>query len=331
MNKHWVEHLVKSGGQCLNNGNIIFQPPTQASRLYPLCDFSVISITGDEAEQFLQGQLTCNVKNISHTQASLAALCNAKGRVISTLIICKTGENYLLILPSSMEDSVLARLKMYVLRAKVSIQSSSNDLCLCGLQLPVDNMPPQPLPHDAFASSKIEQAHIIKLPGGEANRYLAIVENAAAPQQWQYFIDNFQMQPANSAAWTFLELSSGLPWLSETHSEEYIPQMLNIDKLGGISFDKGCYTGQEIIARTHYLGKAKREMHLASCPPAAEITDSTSIVNSNTNQSVGKILSFAKNEGKCHLLFVLSDENSKNQPLVLTNDSQDTIEIIPFQ
>ena len=135
----------------------------------------------------------------------------------------------------------------------------------------------------------------------------------------------------NSTHWNYQDISAGIPWLTLTSSEEYIPQMLNIDKLGGISFNKGCYTGQEIIARTHYLGKAKRELFLAECEITAMLGSESKIISSQIQNLSGKIISFQNNQQKIRLLAVIPSANAELKTLQLNNLDQTRINIIDFQ
>jgi folate-binding protein YgfZ len=114
-------------------------------------------------------------------------------------------------------------------------------------------------------------------------------------------------------------------------SEEYIPQMLNIDKLGGISFNKGCYTGQEIIARTHYLGKAKRELFLAECEITAMLDKESKIISDKNQNLSGKIIAFQNNEQNIRLLIVIPSADAEPKTLQINNLDKTRINIIDFQ
>jgi len=148
---------------------------------------------------------------------------------------------------------------------------------------------------------------------------------------WNQLSQNQNFSVCNSEYWVYQDISAGIPWLSQVTSEDYIPQMLNIDKLGGISFTKGCYTGQEIIARTHYLGKAKRELFLAECDITAMLNVDTQIFSGESEQSIGKVLSIQANEKKYRLLIVISSTAAELKKLVLNNSNQEKIYLLDFQ
>ena len=133
----------------------------------------------------------------------------------------------------------------------------------------------------------------------------------------------------NAQDWQSLDLQGGLAWLDETSSEEYIPQMLNLDKLGGVSFTKGCYTGQEIVARTHYLGKTKRELFLAQLAAEATFTNDNNVLD-ETGQMMGQILSTFREADGYKILLVLQTNAVESAELQLNNAKHDKINLIPF-
>lgn len=126
----------------------------------------------------------------------------------------------------------------------------------------------------------------------EQNRFPVISEADKTIALWPDRVGNQGFQPENSDQRRFLDIISGIPWLTTNTSEEFIPQMLNLDQLGGISFKKGCYTGQEIVARTHYLGKAKRALFLAECDKFSTPEANSAIMDNGTGteQIIGKVL-----------------------------------------
>jgi folate-binding protein YgfZ len=121
---------------------------------------------------------------------------------------------------------------------------------------------------------------------------LVIADTDKAIALWSDRVNNQNFKPENSDQWQYLDILSGIPWLTTETSEEFIPQMLNLDELGGISYNKGCYTGQEIVARTHYLGKTKRALFLAECELTAIPAPNSAIIDnsSDTEQTIGKVL-----------------------------------------
>lgn len=293
-----------------------------------LSQFSILKISGKDSNQFLQGQLTCNVNELSDSNSFFAAFCNAKGRTITTLLILKSNDDFLLILPTVLLDKVANKLKMYILRSDVQLQNMTDELCLTGVNEVDKGLLPE-LNTTAFSVTNTN-ATFITLPSNTCQRYLIISQIAVAKTLWTE-LTNASYTVDDNQNWDYADISSGLPWLSMETTEEYIPQMLNIDKLGGISFTKGCYTGQEIIARTHYLGKAKRELFLAECVSDIALDINTQIISNNPEQTLGKVLSLESNTYKTRLLLVLSTSDTDTEKLVLNNKNQTKINLIDFQ
>lgn len=330
MTPDWIAFLQSHGALIEDDRQIAFTvDDNQDDKIYPVTDLTIFSVRGVDAEAFLQGQLTCNVNEIDDEQASFAGYCTAKGRVISTLLVCKRDDEFLVILPSALIDKVIKKLRMYVLRSKVTIENLSEQCCLLGLRTDRKSLGDIALPDQPMAAAST-QPLFIKLPGLNA-RYLAVAPLDQAKQLWTQAINAQAFTPGDSNAWVLQDLSAGIPWFSEAQSEQYIPQMLNIDKLGGISFNKGCYTGQEIVARTHYLGKAKRELFLAECAPNAAIDADSAIISGVSQESCGKILSYCRNNQVCRLLLVMPSGQDEQDDLAIDNSTRDPITIIPFQ
>ncbi|MDO9215362.1 MAG: folate-binding protein [Methylococcales bacterium] len=275
MNPNWKNFLLANNADFISATHIHFPHAEGNLGLYPIAHLAVITISGIDAAQFLQGQITCNVHEVTATQSSLGAMCTPKGRVISTFLLAKSGDDFLLILPVALLETVKKRLSMYVLRAKVTLTDSSDSLCLLGLTEPSNN---------AFLATHTENG-VVGIQFG--NRELIIADEQNISRLWSESMAQ-GYQASDSMHWLTLDILAGIPWLSTATSEEFIPQMLNLDKLGGISLTKGCYTGQEIVARTHYLGKAKRALFVAQCLTATP--EANAAVMDANGQMVGNVV-----------------------------------------
>ena len=325
MNQNWKNFLLSQNAIFESDTHILF--PTISSyydkTIYPVVHLTVLKISGKDADKLLQGQITCNVNDITGTKSSPGALCNPKGRAITTFLLVRTSDAFLMVLPQELLETVKKRLQMYVLRSDVTSTDSTNEYCLIGLCQP--GITAEPL----FSTNQ-QEVISINLSAAQS-RYLIITEADKAIALWSDHVDNQGFKPENSDQWRYLDILSGIPWLTTETSEEFIPQMLNLDILGGISFTKGCYTGQEIVARTHYLGKAKRALFLAECDtPSTPAPNSTIIdASGSTEQAIGKILqtSHGKGETLCKMLIVLqiSDSGTYNLKLKDPNQSQITL------
>ncbi|MGZ8926922.1 MAG: CAF17-like 4Fe-4S cluster assembly/insertion protein YgfZ [Methylobacter sp.] len=330
MNQHWKNFLLSGNAALGKDDHIVFSSPQNESNkcIYPISHLAVLEVAGKDAAKLLQGQITCNINDITDIKSSLGALCNPKGRAIATFLLVKKTEAFLLVLPVELLEPVKKRLQMYILRSDVTLTDRSNKLCLIGLYHPDSRLSGLPSPEHLFATTQNEHISVDLSSTQNQNRYLIIAEAENAMAIWSERVGNQGFQPENSDQWRYLDIISGIPWLTMETSEEFIPQMLNLDKLGGISFNKGCYTGQEIVARTHYLGKAKRAMFLAECDMEAAPEPNSAIIDDNSGQSTGIVL-LAQNKGSiCKMLIVLQLDETNTCNLKLMGQNQGKIKLL---
>ena len=321
MNPDWKNFLLAEHAIFESDTDIVFPSPDHEGnqRIYPIAHLGVLTVAGQDAAKFLQGQITCNINDITDIKSSLGAICNPKGRAITTFLLVKNADTFLMILPKELLASVKKRLQMYVLRSDVTLTDSSGQLCLIGLSYDASQSCDAAEHH--FATSRQENI-VVDLK----SRSLIIAESDNAQKFWSEQLKQ-GFRPEGSAQWRYLDIISRIPWLTVETSEEFIPQMLNLDKLGGISFNKGCYTGQEIIARTHYLGKAKREMFVAECDACTPLEPNSTIIDDSTGmeQSIGKVLYAQSRQNSCKMLIVLQVSDTNVYNLRLKNHNQDKV------
>ncbi|PKM12396.1 MAG: folate-binding protein [Gammaproteobacteria bacterium HGW-Gammaproteobacteria-3] len=325
MNQDWKAFLITQQAHFADNGNLAFptSQETDTNRLCALTHLAVLTVSGNDAAQFLQGQITCNINDITDTKASLGAFCNAKGRTISTFLLVKTDASFALIMPQELLETVRKKLQMYILRSQVTLTDSSHYYCLIGLSItPTCDYPD--LPKQAFDVLNAN-GYLIKLPA-TPSRYLLLAEPQTAIKQWSDLTEHRGFLPQSSDRWRYLDILAGLPWLTTATSEAFIPQMLNLDRLGGISFNKGCYTGQEIIARTHYLGNSKRALFLAAAD-AAPVLPGADIIGQD-GQKAGTVLTAQADASGCKMLVVLSGAHSASTTLSLDNQAKNAIRLL---
>jgi len=327
MNQNWKNFLLSQNATFASDTQITFPAKVDHNdkTIYPIVHLAVLTVSGKDAARLLQGQITCDVNDVSELKSSLGALCNPKGRAITTFLLVKTGDAFLMVLPEGLLEPVKKRLQMYVLRSDVTLTDSSDQLCLIGLCHPDKHA-------GALFATTLKEIITVNFSTTQS-RSLVITEPDKAIALWSDRVGNQGFQPENSEQWRYLDILSGIPWLTTETSEEFIPQMLNLDLLGGISFNKGCYTGQEIVARTHYLGKTKRAMYLAECdtpflpaPNSAIIDDST-----GTEQTIGKVLLTQRPHAAhetCKMLIVLQVSDSDTHTLKLKDNNQTKITLL---
>ncbi|MCK5663279.1 MAG: folate-binding protein YgfZ [Thiotrichaceae bacterium] len=290
MQKQWREYLLDIGAYFDNNRVSHFgrhkaerKQALEGDIITDLSHFGVIKVSGKDAENFLQGQFTNDVRNVTDKQSQLSAWCSHKGRILVNFHLFQRKGAYYILLPQSSLTAILKRLKMYVLRSAVTLEDVSASLFRFGI----------------IGSKACFDDTVLEIPGNQS-RYIVLTEN---PQDlWQCVTKT--ARPVGADAWELLDILDGLPQIFGATSEKFVPQMVNFQAIGAISFKKGCYTGQEIIARMQYLGSLKRRMYLAkietnTLPQAGDEV----YVN---DESVGKIVNAQIHpDGGCVVLAVI--------------------------
>jgi tRNA-modifying protein YgfZ len=248
-----------------------------------LVDWGVISARGADAASFLHGQLSSDVAHLEASQARLAGYCSAKGRLLASFIVWPAGGDELLLACSAdLLLPTLKRLRMFVLRAKCELRDASAEFPLYGLAgLHATAWLAAAAPGSAWARREREGLGAIRLPDAAGTaRYLCTVR--AAPP----------LSPLPLEAWRWLEVASGVARIELATVEQFVPQMLNYDLLGGVDFQKGCYPGQEVVARSQYRGSIKRRSFLFATDAAASAGEDVFHADDPT-QPAGKIVNAA--------------------------------------
>ncbi len=233
----------------------------------PLTHLGLIAVSGEDAAHFLHNQLTNDVEHLGSAEARLAGYCSPKGRLLATFLAWKSSVNIMLQLPREIQPAVQKRLQMFVLRAKVKLADSTPGHVLLGLAgnkaaallaqwFPV--LPAAPYGKvDSAAGTLLRVADSAGVP-----RYQWIATLESAQQAWPILART--LQAVGPQVWRLTEIQAGIPHITQATQEQFVPQMINFELIGGVNFKKGCYPGQEIVARSQYLGKLKRRALLAS-------------------------------------------------------------------
>ena len=195
---------------------------------------SVLKISGDDAKEFLQGQMTQSADELNDDQIHLTSFCNAQGRVIATTLIQFWNEAYYLILGSDLLDDLTTCLSRYILRSKVIL--TKNEINIFG----------------------VFKKDTSKIVDSDSDSLKSLSND---PERFILLSNEYQGEDTiDMNNWILEDIKNGIPLINKINSLEYIPQMLNLDHLEGISFTKGCYTGQEVVARVQHRGKIKQRM-----------------------------------------------------------------------
>lgn len=271
MTSPWNDHLSAAGAVLENDAVMHFGDAAgeliaarDGTVLAPLSHLALISVSGDEAKTFLHNQLTSDINHLGIDALQHSAWCSAKGRMLASFIIWRNGVDYMLELANDLLAPIAKRLQMYVLRSKVVIAPGAEKRILLGLS------GPQATAVLTGAGLPVPQAmQTADFPGGkvihlEDKRFHLAIEAESASEIWRKLAAN--ARPVGVPAWQWLDIQAGMPLVTEATKEQFVPQMANFERLGGVSFHKGCYPGQEIVARTQYLGKVKRHLYRISSP-----------------------------------------------------------------
>ncbi len=315
MLQQWKQLLIDTGAEFADDKLVSFGNPDQerkaSSQASVMCDLShigMIRVEGEDAADFLQNQLTNDIKFVTDSKAQLSAWCNPKGRTIATFIIHKRGDSYYLSLSADLIEYVLKRLRMYVMRSKVVLEDVTESIVHFGFAGSKivegwQSCCEGELVSDDYAVITTDNLSVIRIPGIEP-RYEVVGEFEDASQLWQKL--NARVAPVSGDIWTYLNIASGLPVVTQASQEAWIPQMLNLQIIEGVNFQKGCFPGQEIVARLKYLGKNKRrvfrlEIATDEVPDVGEL-----IIAEGEVAEAGKVLNAVLNpDGKVEVLAVL--------------------------
>ena len=253
----------------------------------------LIRARGPDAREFLQSQLSNDAGLVSAERAQLSGYCSPKGRLLAVFTVSQleSGDSFGLELPAELLPATLKRLRMFVLRSKLVLEDASSEWPALALAGPTAADTLQslglPAPADAWGAASADGVLVLRRPGAwpcyllrAAPDRLAALERSLAG-----------LPPLEESTWRLAELLAGIPGVRAATVEHFVPQTIDLDRAGGISFGKGCYPGQEIVARVHYLGRLKQRLFLADCPAGA--TPGMPVHVPGEAQAVGEIVEVA--------------------------------------
>lgn len=266
MNEDWKQFLAAQGAP--------FDRVRQLDEtvLADLSHEGLIAVTGEDARAFLQGQLSTDLDNLTPRVSQLSSWNNAKGRVVTVLRIFERDGTIYLALPQGLLISVLSRLSKYLLRAKAKLEDASESLVRFGLAGPEATKLMQKMglavPVDTNDVTEHGGVQVIRLHG-KTPRYGLRASADVLASLWK-LAQGAGARPAGQDQWALLKILAGVPTVYPETTEHFVAQMLGLDELGAIDFKKGCYIGQEVIARTHYRGAVKRHLLQAESGSAVQ-------------------------------------------------------------
>lgn len=271
-----------------------FEAINDSAMVCTLDHLGLMEFSGEDAQTFLQGQLTNDTKLITDSRSQFAGYCTAKGRLLATVLLWKTADGYCGQLHGDIAAAVQKRLGMYVLRSKVNVADGAAKWSRLGvagkhseaiLGKLFGALPQQPMDTVQAGGATVIRLHgtilrfeIVAAPGTAAGLQAELASACA---------------PAERSAWDWLDIHAGVPQIGPGTQEQFVPQMVNFDLLDGINFKKGCYTGQEIVARTHYLGKVKRRTRLAHVAASEAPKPGDPVYGVDSAEPVGMVVNAA--------------------------------------
>lgn len=268
----WQDFLTQQGISVNDNGieglnNVWDSNALETGFVTVLNDIGLIQASGEEAAHFLHNQLSNDVETLNASELRRAAYCSPKGRMLASLLLFKNHDNIVLQVSRSIFAPIHKRLQMFVLRSKVKLADITSDYVLLALggkaaAASLQSWFPE-LPKNENTSISNEYGQLLRLSDSKGlprYEWLALPETAV--QVWPAL--SKALTPVNTSTWRLSEIQAGIPMIIATTQEQFVPQMVNFEIIGGVNFKKGCYPGQEIVARSQYLGKLKRRMALVS-------------------------------------------------------------------
>ncbi|MET1254105.1 YgfZ/GcvT domain-containing protein [Aliikangiella maris] len=283
-----------------------------------LSDFGCIEIKGPDSVRFLQGQITTNAENISTIFLSLSAMCNPQGRCVALFFIGKIDDSVILILSRETIEQALANIKKYAVFFKIEINDISDQKQVFGLA--------------AEATSEA-----VKIPSSVGHEFRIEQLNQPENQIFSFYLVSEKYQSDFDAAvvnfrkckqgdWLYWLNKNRIPWLDINSQNEFLPHNLNLPELGAVDFNKGCFTGQEVIARMQYKGSLKSHMQLLQTQePVTVISKSKLWLGDKT---VGEVICAAANDENVSILALIKDNYLENKIFRLNNENGPILELI---
>ncbi len=300
----------------------------------PLSESGLLYVGGKDALEFLQNQLSNDITHIDANKAQLSSFSNAKGRLIAIFRVIQIEGGYLLIMPKSILQDVMQQLQKYVIRAQVVMADISESFAMIGISssadlLPQDERFPAQL-NQIYQSDSLISAHVHSSDGQQ--RYLMLTNDEDEAIELVTLLSE-KLCPSVSDSWRLQEIQAGVPTLYPQTMQAFVLQMSNLQLLDGVSFKKGCYPGQEVVARMQYLGKLKRRMYLAQidsdqCPMPGDELKSR---DAESKDGAGKVVdAISLNDNSCLMLFIAQIEKAETGDLALLDQPDLAIKLQPL-
>jgi folate-binding protein YgfZ len=290
----------------------------------------MLQFSGEDTSAFLQGQLSCDVDEVLPATSAYGAYCSPKGRMLADFLLWRDDAGrFLMALSRDILPVVQTRLSMFVMRSRVKITDASVALTMTGAAGPqaaaaIGSVFPE-VPQRSHEVRHRHGSTAIRLPDG---RFILVCAESQAQDTQEKMAA--LLNPVGSSVWRWLDIRNGLPLVTAATQDKLIPQMANLELLGGVSFTKGCYTGQEIVARTQHLGKVKRRMFLANVAAAAAAGDD--LYSDDLGDQASGMIANAETspDGGCDVLAVVHKSSYENSMVRLKTSDGPLLRFLPL-
>lgn len=300
MKSEWKDFLVDAGAEFSDDRVAHFGNPVREQQaalgglvFADLEYLGVIAVHGTDAASFLQSQLSNDIRSLDEHASQLSAFCTPKGRMLGLMRIFRCNDIYYLRLPADTLEAVLQRLRLFVMRAQVTLEDVSENFLRIGVS--GTDAPEQvhaatgACPETVNAVAQRGDFTVMRVPGPQPRFEIFAASLQAARQCWDTL--NVRAAPAGEPVWRLLEILAGLPAVFAATRERFVPQMANLQLVDGVSFKKGCYPGQEIVARMQYLGTLKRRMYAGRIALDGQVLPGAELFSGHDDsQPVGQIV-----------------------------------------
>lgn len=307
---NWTEYLASHGArfhmdeatQVEDFGRTLTAADLAAGFVAPVTDLGLIAVAGEDAARFLHSQLTNDVEHLGTSEARLAGFCTPKGRLQATFLMWRDPDATVwLQLPRAIQAPLQKRLSMFVMRSKAKLRDATGEESVAAVigiggakgeaALRAQGLE---LPGAPYGTATSERGAVIRVGDAfGAPRYLWLSSAQSAEAVLPALAAELAL--GGNAAWQLAAIHAGVPQVTLATQEQFVPQMINFELLGGVNFKKGCYPGQEIVARSQYLGKLKRRTALASVANAAARAGDEVFSMADPEQPCGMVVNAAPN------------------------------------
>jgi folate-binding protein YgfZ len=289
----------------------------------------VIRVSGADARAFLHGQLTNDIEHLAPDYVRRAGWCTAKGRLLATMLVLRDSDDFLLLLASDIVSAVIKRLRMFVLRSKVTIDDESARWAHYGLigrgadQVLAANNTAVPA-MGVHSLIRADDAWVMRLEGGRLRLLLDRDSNALR-------VDRLALPLVDASRWTLEDIRAGVPQVVAATQDLFVPQMVNFEIIAGLDFKKGCYPGQEVVARAQYRGQVKRHLCRARIAGDSALAAGQALVcDDQPGEACGTIVATAPADGGSELLAVVPDAVREAQVTVRATPDGAPLEWLPL-